>query len=117
VERPDSPLAVRAGWCNPFETAGRTGDFAERPMTISLDSIIRTLTQIEAEYLDTAERLAPIIRLLAGEAARLVGNSPAGVVYWLEHGLLPGFALLVARVSRLPAGLPWAPLTTLPGGA
>jgi hypothetical protein len=68
-------------------------------MTMTLDSIIQTLTQIETEHPDTAERLAPIIRLLAGdasamltvdEAARLLGSSPAGVVYRLEPGLLPG---------------------------
>jgi hypothetical protein len=80
-------------------------------MTISLDGIIQTLTQIEAEHPDTAGRLKPIIRLLSGatpawlsvdEAARFLGGSVAGVVYQLEHGLLPGERDAATSAWRLP---------------
>jgi hypothetical protein len=80
-------------------------------VTISLDSIIRTLAEIEAEHPDTADRLEPIIQLLSGaapatltaeEAARLLGSSVTSVVYQVEHGLLPGTFDPTTGAWRLP---------------
>jgi hypothetical protein len=80
-------------------------------VTISLDSIIRTLAQIEAEHPDTADRLEPIIQLLSGaapatltvdEAARLLGSPVASVTYQVEHGLLPSERDPATGAWRLP---------------